>query len=137
MLSGGIAGSSPVQQEQNLTFTASAVPDAKLITFTYLPNTAISETVTAAYELRKDNKTLFMDRKTFDSVSPKNPIQIAFPNGGQATYTMYMLIGDNNQHYIHKSIDVLVIGNTTSFSSGTFINSTNPGTPEGSQATTP
>lgn len=99
------------------------------IVFNYSPNAALPGAYTAAYEFRKDNVTKVQDRHTFTNVSPMDPIQIGFPKTGNGTYTVYMLIDDQNKNPVHKSISVLVLGNDTSFSSESLLDTKSSGNP--------
>ena len=100
------------------------------IVFNFSPNATLPGAYTAAYQFRKDNVTKIQDRHTFTNVSPMDPIQIGFPNTGNGTYTVYMLIDDQNKNPVHQSISVLVLGNDTSFSTKSVpITAKNQGNP--------
>jgi hypothetical protein len=99
------------------------------IVFNYSPNAVLPGAYTAAYQFRKDNVTKIQDRHTFTNVSPMDPIQIGFPNTGNGTYEVYMLIDDQNNNPVHKSLSVLVLGNDTSFSSQSLLDTKPSGNP--------
>lgn len=99
------------------------------IVFNYSPNAALPGAYTAAYQFRKDNVTKIQDRHTFTNVSPTDPIQIGFPNTGNGTYEVYMLIDDQNNNPVHKSVSALVLGNQTSFSSQSLPTTKSSGNP--------
>ncbi|HVP94734.1 MAG TPA: hypothetical protein VMS89_06120 [Methanoregulaceae archaeon] len=123
-------GITPVKNSSpNATFKAEAVVRTKDVVFSYIPPALLPGSYSAAYEFRKNNVTQIQDRHTFTEVSPENPIQIGFPNTGNGTYTVYMLINDQNQNPVHKSISVLVLGNNTTFSSASFLDAKNTGNP--------
>ena len=114
----------------NATFTVEPpLVRTKDIVFNYSPNAALPGEYTIAFDFRKDNVTQKQDRHTFTNVSPLDPIQLAFDNTGNGTYTMYMLIDDQNKNPVHKSVSVLVLGNDTSFSSQSLLDSKPAGNP--------
>lgn len=113
----------------NESFKAEVLVRTNDVVFSYNPPVLLPGSYSAAYEFRKDNVTQIQDRHTFTDVSPENPIQIGFPKTGNGTYTVYMLIDDQNQNPVHKSISVLVLGNNTTFSSASFLDTKTDGNP--------
>ena len=117
MLLNGFGATSAQNPDTNASFQSEApLVRTNDIVFNFSPNAALPGEYTAAYQFRKDNVTKIQDRHTFTNVSPADPIQIGFPNTGNGTYTVYMLIDDQNKNPVHQSISVLVLGNDTSFS---------------------
>jgi hypothetical protein len=129
ILMNGFGATSAQNTTSNASFKAEALVRTNDIVFSYNPAAPLPGAYTAAYEFRKNNQTLIQDRHTFTNVSPQDPIQIGFPNTGNGTYTVYMLIDDQNQNPVHKSISVLALGNNTTFSSASFLDTKTPGNP--------
>ncbi len=130
MLLNGLGATSAQHQNTNASFQSEApLVRSKDIIFNFTPNAALPGEYTAAYQFRKDNVTKIQDRHTFTNVSPMDPIQIGFPNTGNGTYEVYMLIDDQNNNPVHKSISVLVLGNDTSFSTQSVPITKNPANP--------
>ncbi|MEI7433624.1 MAG: hypothetical protein WCJ93_05150 [Methanomicrobiales archaeon] len=102
----------------NLTFTAQVVSDENYLTFRYIPAVIMTGPVTATYQVQKDGKVLFSDKKIFDSVTPDNPIEIAMKRSDNGTYTMIMLISGKGKNLLHHS--------TTSWYGSNATSSTNP-----------
>ena len=59
--------------------------------------------VTATYQVQKDGKALISDKKTFESVTPDNPIEIAIKRSDNGTYTAIMLLSDKGKNLLHQS----------------------------------
>ena len=95
---GGLAGAS------NLTFRAEAVSDGNYLTFRYIPASNMTGPVTATYQVQKDGKALFSDKKIFESVMPDNPIEIVMNRSDNGTYAMIMMISDKGKNNVHTSI---------------------------------
>jgi hypothetical protein len=125
----GFGTTSAQNTNTNTSFKAEALVRAKDVVFSYNPPAPLPGSYSAAYEFRKNNTTQIQDRHIFMNVSPQDPIQIGFPNTGNGTYTVYMLINDQNQNPVHKSISVLVLGNNTTFSSASFLDTKTAGNP--------
>ncbi|MCU0629905.1 MAG: hypothetical protein MUF37_01975 [Methanoregulaceae archaeon] len=86
-----------------LSFSVETAVDDAYLTFRYVPAGTISSPVTATYQAQKDSKVLFNDQKTFASVSPDNPIEIAMKMSDNGNYTMIMLISDKGKNLVHQS----------------------------------
>lgn len=104
---GGLAGAS------NITFRAEAVSDVNYLTFRYIPVANMTGPVTATYQGQKDGRTLFSDKKIFESVMPDNPIEIVMKRSDNGTYTMIMLISDKGKNNVHTSITAWYDSNAT------------------------
>jgi len=87
----------------NPTFKAETSLDGNYLTFRYTPDVNITGPVTTAYQVQKDAKVLFNDKKIFESVSPDNPIEIALNMSGKGNYTVIMLISDKEHNLLHQS----------------------------------
>ena len=87
----------------NPTFKAETSLDGNYLTFRYTPDVNITGPVTAAYQVQKNAKALFNDKKIFESVSPDNPIEIVLNMSDKGNYTVIMLISDNEHNLLHQS----------------------------------
>jgi hypothetical protein len=87
----------------NLTFTAQAVSDENYLTFRFIPAVIMPGPVTATYQVQKDGKAVISDKKTFDSVTPDNPIEITIKRSDNGTYTAIMLLSDKGKNLLHQS----------------------------------
>ena len=92
----------------NLSFKASAVPDGNYLIFRYTPSANVTGPFTATYQVQKDAKAIINDKKIFESVTPDNPIEIVIKQSDNGTYSMIMLITDNEKNLLHKRLHILV-----------------------------
>ena len=97
----------------NLTIRAEAVTDGNYLTFRYIPAMNITGPVTAMYQAQNDTRAIFTDKKIFESVTPDNPVEIAMKRSDNGTYTMVMLISDQEKNNIHASTTTWYGSNAT------------------------
>lgn len=114
-MSGMMFPAEPQAGASNHPIKAEVVADGNYLTFRYIPNDSMTGPVTAIYQVKNDTKTLFNDKKIFESVTPDNPIEIALKKSDNGTYTMMMLISDKRDNTVHTSITTWY-GSNASFS---------------------